>query len=373
MRTFHDILMKCIGSQSQIEFAEKIGVSPVTLNRLIKSGNRPSRPTLKKIADVAKEVTSYEELLSACGYVNSPADFRKELPFGERAWMNAEDFDKGLHDFSRGVCIFDSIGDFLKHLEMLYGTEEITRYTVSKKQEYFGDNGAEYYSVVEAHFDNSVDECLLWFILYYAETKGGKFVFVDYAMDGETLAEVGVKTGQKKYCIKVRPVRLSSEERLLRAIFGEGEYYKSPAVGFGFYLEDAEVKDFIISHKDAFCKTIEEKELFEKIKAENSDPKEILKNYQSEETYAEGFQSAVANIMRRETGIPFSYWDDDSYEENRPCIMVPDDYTEFGLKELKEGTEKYAKELGLERYGECMFYQKVPKNTARVFEVGGES
>ncbi len=67
---FSELLQKAKGGRSQSEFAINCNVSLAYLNRYIKKKNsRPPMPTtIKKIAAVAANNISYEELLNAAGY-----------------------------------------------------------------------------------------------------------------------------------------------------------------------------------------------------------------------------------------------------------------------------------------------------------------
>lgn len=70
------LLKKAIGSRMQKDFADTIGISPAHLSRIInhKFDTPPSVETLKRIAANAENNITYQELLSACGYIGE-SDF----------------------------------------------------------------------------------------------------------------------------------------------------------------------------------------------------------------------------------------------------------------------------------------------------------
>lgn len=70
--TFSELLKKAIGSRMQKDFASTIGISPAHLSRILnhRFNTPPSIETLKKIATHAENGVSYQDLLTACGYIS---------------------------------------------------------------------------------------------------------------------------------------------------------------------------------------------------------------------------------------------------------------------------------------------------------------
>lgn len=69
---FIEILKKCQSNTSLNEFARLSGVDAGYLSRIInkKKINPPSPKILEKISKASRGITSYEELMEVCGYVN---------------------------------------------------------------------------------------------------------------------------------------------------------------------------------------------------------------------------------------------------------------------------------------------------------------
>lgn len=76
--------------------------------------------------------------------------------------------------------------------------------------------------------------------------------------------------------------------------------------GFNCDCDDGALVDFIKEHKDTFCKTEKEKELYNDIFNYNY-LEDLFEHYSCDNTGMEGIGSVIANIMSRETGIRFVY------------------------------------------------------------------
>lgn len=76
--------------------------------------------------------------------------------------------------------------------------------------------------------------------------------------------------------------------------------------GFNCDCDDGTLVDFIKEHKDTFCKTEKEKELYNEMF--NYDHLEnLFEHYSCDNTGMEGIGAVITNIMSRETGIRFVY------------------------------------------------------------------
>lgn len=69
---FIEILEKCKGTLSLNEFSKKVDVDSGYLSRIINNNSRnyPSVNILRRIADNSKGITTYEELMRVCGYID---------------------------------------------------------------------------------------------------------------------------------------------------------------------------------------------------------------------------------------------------------------------------------------------------------------
>lgn len=81
--------------------------------------------------------------------------------------------------------------------------------------------------------------------------------------------------------------------------------------GYGFNCDckDEKLVNFIKAHKGTFCRTEEEKEIYNVLASEDElDLEELFKGYTCDSNSIEGGAEAViTNIMSRETGIRFIY------------------------------------------------------------------
>lgn len=135
--------------------------------------------------------------------------------------------------------------------------------------------------------------------------------------------------------------------------------------GFGFpcksknWDEDWRFANFIRNHKKSFCKSEDEKSIFN----EFFNPEcrktlgEILEdyNYCCDTSGDEGLGAIISNIMTRETGIRFSYFQS-GFEYNAPAVVIFEQSypwqlndTEKALTEekLRSICRKYTEELGI--------------------------
>ena len=377
---FIAILKKCMGSLSQIEYARRSGIGPVTLNRILKNENqRPSKITLKKIVKTSPEITNYEELLQVCGYIANEQDYADMVPFVERARSVVERIKRTLPQSVGEIRIYETLKDFIREYEISSSDEHFMGMRISKEEEYEGNRhpGTEYYSVVSFQFADDTYECRVWLVIYYVKTVGGKIIVTDTAMDGESLVEAGaisqnaidmlyedgedINSMEYFYTIRRSPKSKSAERRLLDAIFGkDSETYNCPVFGFGFYMPffPSTFSRFLLEHEQSFCKSEEEHELFAKFQKKDVDPELLFEDYQDEMTLGEGFQSVVANIMKRETGLPFQFFESDEENKNIPLIIIPDDHEEYVPQKLVDIVRPYASELGIKKFGKCLFYQE---------------
>lgn len=130
--------------------------------------------------------------------------------------------------------------------------------------------------------------------------------------------------------------------------------------GFGFSVVDLTVQktvEFIKNHKESFCNSEENKELFKKLeKLETSEELEdALSLYSYAQCGKEGYKAAISTIISVETGIDIQYQPGQDDCSGEACIMLceamPWVYTdkerELTRDKLIEILSPYADELGL--------------------------
>ena len=348
---FRELLLQAIGRQPRSAFAEACGISREHMSRMLRSDNptRPSKTTLKKIAD--HSAVPYSDLQAACGYADSPEEARYRMSPSEAAISNAKDMAEGFRTLTNAVRSYVSIGQYMDEYMMLYSHVNVTT-AFGKKQEYEGDGrgGAEYWIPGMLSFYTQGKQCKTLFVLFFSETIGGKVFVTDYAMDGQTLSDLGAvpkaleeatrKAGQDlcsmQWVYALTPDH-SAEERLLKAIFDNDSpqtYYPYTEVGFGFRFEydEAAFRRFRANH----AQTFETKKVY--VICANSE-------------YAPG--EVIASVMTQETGFPFSLVVDET--DGTQYIMVSGalDEGRYDIDELKTITMPYARELCVKRIGEC--------------------
>lgn len=128
--------------------------------------------------------------------------------------------------------------------------------------------------------------------------------------------------------------------------------------GFNSDCDEGRLIDFIKEHKEAFCKSDREKELYNDMLNHTEseyDLEGFFENYSCDNTEIEGIGAVIANIMSRETGIRFTYCPPDGdcdtfasvvFEEKYPW-MVNEIEKELTEEKLSNICKKYMDELGI--------------------------
>lgn len=130
--------------------------------------------------------------------------------------------------------------------------------------------------------------------------------------------------------------------------------------GFGVPEDERVIMDFIIAHKEAFCQSDEERELFKVIMSLIGDGYDMIsldvvfERYVCDTNCLEGTGAAIANIMTRETGIRFEFHPG---MDNENKILFPESYPwyynekerELTRETLDEIMSRYVDELGIDK------------------------
>lgn len=136
--------------------------------------------------------------------------------------------------------------------------------------------------------------------------------------------------------------------------------------GFGFTcdLSDYKLINFLKNHKNTFCQTVHEVELFNKtVEAKEMTPamldcflEDLYRDYECNTNGISGRYVIISNIMSRETGIRFTYCPPDG-ECDTPeaicfCTGYPWFYNEIEKKltsdKLEQIINNYMEELGID-------------------------
>lgn len=128
--------------------------------------------------------------------------------------------------------------------------------------------------------------------------------------------------------------------------------------GFSCDFTDEKLIDFIICHKESFCKTEEETNRYErmlKYMKSDYDLEDFFEDYPCDANAMEGNGAVIANIMTRETGIKFEYFQpDDNGIGNGIVVFSPcypwqlnDKEKNLSEEELIDILQKYMAELNI--------------------------
>ena len=354
-----EVILEGQGDMPQYRFAKVCGMRPETLSRLMKSSSpaRPSKTTLQGIAGACG--ADYAELLELCGYQNEAKSKRQEQTMESRAARNAELMKEGFGKLFGGP--YDSIRSFFETYIMLYD-EDGVKISWTKDSDYDGtDHKGSYCSLCRCRFESAVEECAIWFILYYFKTDNGKYFVTDMSMDLASIRECEMEDllesqgyiiteDDKPLVCRIRPLVYDSR-KLLDAIFGNTEeIIPYTEVGFGFNAESGQetVISFINRHSEAF-KKICDKRLFERYEASDHDPAGVLEEYIDPLSGYDGIWAAAASIMREETGFPYGFY---GLPGKKGAVLIKYPISDYDENELMQLTAGYAKELGIKSIGE---------------------
>lgn len=138
------------------------------------------------------------------------------------------------------------------------------------------------------------------------------------------------------------------------------QYNSISGYGFPYDCNDENLIDFIKAHKDTFCQSKNETDLYQKLleatKDEyNIDIEDFFYYYKCDNDDEYGVGAVIANIMSRETGIRFSSASEDDIEELPASVLfretlpwlLNDTEKNLSKRKLSAICKKYTKELGI--------------------------
>ena len=377
---FRKLIEKEMNGMKKKDFAALCGIAPETLYRYLADTNpkRPSKTVLRKIAD--RTSLSYKELCNACDYKDPLAKYQMDAD--ERALHAVQNIKEAMDKMISGVHAYSSLSDFLDDYHMLYSEEDV-EYSYSEKEEYEGKwvKNCDFYSSVCIKFKVKEGICKIWFVLYYYVTVSGKIIITGFDTSGRALMEAGVIDSvacdsleedgidpkEMPYLYQVK--HIGFEKRLFDAIFGNDMIeYLSAVKGFGFAVNETPPKflSFMEKHKDTFCIGEQENKAFLEL-MNGGDPEQVFKDYRNPVTYNTGVGAAIAMIMRAETELEFEWLTGENGSDS--CVLLPSEYDDYSVKELRQIVYPYAKELGLHQFGECYVTVKDYLDSKAIFTV----
>lgn len=367
VEAFRKYVKGLIGTGTQADFAKAHGITKEHLSRMMRAENpgRPSISTLEKIAEGPGK--KMDDLLMICGY----SDVKKIRETGtseEMAQARLNEVHDGFSNMTKSVCVYNSIEDFLDEYILLYDTKGV-KFFKGEKEEYEGDGHfqAEYILPVRADFYMYGTKCCIFFVLYYSETKGGNAVILDAAFDGNSVCPFLSEESRQSFANSPFVYRLikdhTAEERLLKAIFGDGndEEVIVSFIGFGLRLPWPEpvsqetAEKFIRLHMENIDGA--DKNLAQRVLG-GEDAEKVFENYENNDDLGSGFPAFAASVIRSETGIDFTFYKKIAEnEDSAPVILISrEEYGKYDFEDIKDAAARYAKELGLKEYGEYRSY-----------------
>ena len=325
-KKFRDLLKKGIGTRTQKEFSAQAGIAQATISRMLNDETIPC-PKVKTLETFAKYMNNVtlSELLDACGY---------EVPVLETVVMR---FESDISDFfafsDETVSVYSDMDDLLEKLKIFLG-ERVTRFFhFPSKEDIPGDfvkRGAENAEEVEFRWCYDNYRCTTYFRIFYVQTQKGKIFFIGTDIDTERYH--GEKGFISNTCIR-SPEDVINKSLLMQAIFG-GRYdkhgnpcrcYITVRAGYGFEVAGTPdgFFDFMNVHADTFCCSKENILLYRRM-ISGEEPEDVFKEYRKGENVS-GPLSAIADIMRLESGDEYQFFDKDHElpeDEQNACIMV---------------------------------------------------
>lgn len=371
---FHGLLETAIGRRTQKAFAQKCGVSPQYLNKLLRRDIRPARSTLYAFAQHAEGNVTYHDFLSACGYASGT----------EREKGAIYDDDIPPYRFDDGTYFVKIAAAQMDHRAYPYIEEKGTEPAFDG----FADDIADKANLMIPDGEPFSGEVLNIRRLNKAEAKNAADSAGNAMTDADFAAEMQFSYETSRFTQRIKAVALAKESR--RALVCR---MPAAAAALAVYFPDAvpplgteETYDPLEMWSETAYRSEEDaapygKRLANALARLQGKGQKILTaldeglGFYTDDVKKEDVLAAIkhhgvecsgdpfacyAHIMEGETGISFSYagtegrtsWSDEKYPENRPCIMVSDDAMgNFDRKTVLNICRKYAAETGAKKYG----------------------
>ena len=375
---FRELLRQGIGSRTQKEFAEKVKMSPVMINRML-NDEIISQPRTQTLSVFTANMTNvkYSELMEACGY---------EAPGDEELINKLED---DISDFFAFSVPVDGVPAVKENLEDLITKFEafITGHTPSASVRYI-DTGDDSDDVKTATVKVSwkTDKCSVetYFTFPYVETKNGHVICMGYADWNYDMNKFAGSTSVG-LCTMIDTTVLTSKternaaENLLSKIFGFADisFVPTKRLGFGFEVNPDIVPEgflkYFIKYSNVYCDRPDKEKMYQNIVA-GMDVGDVLAAYAEEkgvDTYSA--YDIIAEILRKKTGKEFYYCEPCSLlkkDERNACIMfeLEDDFEDKdAIKPVLPYVYEAAKTLGIKQFGMVVYNTTVRFDNSQVY------
>ena len=349
IKKFQELLRKGIGIRTQKEFADITGITPATINRMLNNESIPCPKvsTLEILASCMRNVR-LNELLEACGY--------ESVSVTDKAEKVESLIEDGLNQKMSEYHQFASVNELCSYIGNTIGKDAVNP-SVN------GDIKPNLISI-KIHWDYDVYECETNFDLSVYFGRDDSFIITKF---NKGLTPKNDKIGEYSSGVnRYEKYRNSAEKRLLNCIFGEDEeFLVSYKAGFGFYYDsNIDFLNFLNIHADAFCDNKTNIELFKKAFEKDADLDDLFKDYVDPEYYGSGVGAVISDIMRKESGIGYHFYEEDvnlNSDEANACIMC-DNKGKLGVvdKEIFSYVYECCKQLGVKKFG-IVYYKEAIK------------
>lgn len=395
---FRKILREALGADKQKDYAEKIGISPEHLNRLLNNHliNCPSKATLDQIIKASPWINA-SDIYKSCGYTSE--EFRESIrdkigrmkPEEQLAAGNME-LELTFKALIRACDIYSDMKEMARDYRARF---ETMRFEIrGKKGEEFPNTIKEkkgtYVRQFVAKWKIIIDKERRWdmetyFALFFVKLDNGSLIITDIAMDGETLGELGLippfyfgifesptELPYLTYSAEVKRKTDLNEENLLKALFAsEEDQIPLHTLTFGNGTIWTGIPDrfseYILENTSYFSENPHEIEIIDEINdagGYTEAVEKVVANYKYRQTKGPA-AIAIAILNRKANGFQVRY--DESVDDRlKPAIYVAESeflsYMRVDLERMNQINEFLITELkamGFHTYGKVIVYKSM--------------
>lgn len=380
------IEMAIAPNQSKKEFAKELDISPEYLSRICNGQNKPSKQLLKEISEIsACPQVTYKKLLQSANYPLQ--DIENPLEIGEEI---VKTLNKQKEDYiypivaspNQEINAFSPfLAEFLKGINKNIYLQDfhINCYLQQKGEIQQGEYENYIFGKLVTHTDSlgkfPYKKITIPFVILGHWSLNNKFYIEDVSFEGrylknilpppdvDILYEEGYDIDSLPSIIYVEDIKKQYQkqcEKIYDKIFNKTKHLICDVEGLGFYMDEFPPKllEFVKKHKNQIVNN-DDPVLMEKINnLDRYSDEEIKSLLEEEDTHNgdSGWQAMIANVMKKETGYLFTFWDEDKDVpepfRTKPVILVSDESIKNKDDEnkIKMSLIIYANELGLDKY-----------------------
>lgn len=418
---FRERLLSGIGDRSKASFARDVGISPQRLNTILSPQNNsvPTVQTIKRLAACMEQPDALTLLAEAAGY--QPSDLfgekshipdtekerRKRLLDDDINELAERDLVKGMNSMTKQS--YKDMQELIEDFNMLFA---VTEYYFEVGERIFLENDilsdiGAYIVPITASWTTYKTENIIPFGFVCVDTGRGDIMVLKVIYDGGLLRNYGALSEDildmfkddnlENYDIihiikDSRPAPKEQMYNLYKFLNNENGRYIQTISGLGFkigkadddknitpLISDDTLRTFINDHMgvlDNTPKSDYEKDLIRLFIAEEKPSDEVAKVTDPHGIF-NGVYTLITKIMSEELGeevmcMGIGKGDKDMLSsDNVPVILIPEDEIGEDLtrNSVLTAMNKYAKELGLTRYGNQYFTTTYTRDDTDQYEV----